>query len=215
MLQDWLGGLPGGPFAWLLPVLAAQVLLAGVVPQTPALDAAYRLGIYASLGLAMEAARPSRWAFVAALLVGVAGVAVNGLRPAGVHVPRLAVAAVDLVFFAMVPVVVLRAAVRIRPIGPSAILAAIYCYLLLAVVFAYLFAFVAAATPGAFSDSGDHELGAYLYLSLVTLTTLGYGDLTPVHPFARNLAAFEALVGQLYLAITVARLVALYRADDA
>ncbi len=45
--------------------------------------------------------------------------------------------------------------------------------------------------------------------SFITLATLGYGDITPVHPVARLLAMFEALVGQLYPAITPARLVSL------
>ena len=44
----------------------------------------------------------------------------------------------------------------------------------------------------------------------MTLTTLGYGDIVPVHPMVRTLAALEALCGQLYIAILVARLVALY-----
>jgi hypothetical protein len=45
---------------------------------------------------------------------------------------------------------------------------------------------------------------------VITLTTLGYGDITPVNPLARNLAALEALCGQLYVAILVARLVTLH-----
>ncbi len=47
------------------------------------------------------------------------------------------------------------------------------------------------------------------YFSFTTLTTLGYGDITPKSVFARNLATFEAVVGQLYIATMLARLVAL------
>lgn len=47
------------------------------------------------------------------------------------------------------------------------------------------------------------------YFSFITLTTTGYGDITPVHPVARLLVMLEALTGQLYLAITLARLVSL------
>ena len=50
-----------------------------------------------------------------------------------------------------------------------------------------------------------------IYLSLATLTTLGYGDIVPVTPIARMVAALEAVAGVLYIAITVARLVAGYR----
>ena len=51
----------------------------------------------------------------------------------------------------------------------------------------------------------------FLYFSLTTLTTLGYGDITPINPFARIWATLEAVVGTLYVAILVARLVSLYR----
>jgi len=47
------------------------------------------------------------------------------------------------------------------------------------------------------------------YYSFITLTTTGYGDIIPVHPVTRTLAMLEALVGQLYPAITLARLVSL------
>jgi hypothetical protein len=50
---------------------------------------------------------------------------------------------------------------------------------------------------------------SWTYYSFVTLTTVGYGDITPVHPLARSLAVFEALTGQLYPAILLARLVSL------
>ena len=48
-----------------------------------------------------------------------------------------------------------------------------------------------------------------IYYSMITLTTVGYGDITPVSPQARTLAALEGLIGQLYVAIIIARLVAL------
>jgi hypothetical protein len=48
-----------------------------------------------------------------------------------------------------------------------------------------------------------------LYFSLTTLTTTGFGDITPVHPFARSLANLEAIIGQLYPATILARLVTL------
>jgi voltage-gated potassium channel Kch len=52
---------------------------------------------------------------------------------------------------------------------------------------------------------------ALLYFSLITLTTVGYGDVLPATPTARGLAALEGVSGVLYLAITVARLVAAYQ----
>jgi hypothetical protein len=72
--------------------------------------------------------------------------------------------------------------------------------------------------PAAFNHSlasgaRPGDFGTLLYFSLTTLTTTGYGDITPVDPFARSLANLEAVLGQFYLAITIARLVALEIAD--
>jgi len=66
-------------------------------------------------------------------------------------------------------------------------------------------------------DSGFLSLAArhivvsdLIYYSFVTMTTLGYGDITPIAPFARNLAILEAVFGQLYIAIFIARLIGLH-----
>ena len=58
--------------------------------------------------------------------------------------------------------------------------------------------------PSSLRRASDY---GFLYFSFVTLTTLGYGDITPAAPLARALAALEAVVGQLFLAVTIARLV--------
>jgi len=64
---------------------------------------------------------------------------------------------------------------------------------------------------GAFAGTGlgGSERPDFIYFSFVTLTTVGYGDVTPVHPVARSLAVAEALTGQLYPAILIGRLVTL------
>ena len=71
--------------------------------------------------------------------------------------------------------------------------------------------------PAAFNlarpAGGPGELATILYFSLATLTTTGYGDIVAVDPFARSFANLEAVLGQFYLAITVARLVTLELAD--
>jgi hypothetical protein len=64
------------------------------------------------------------------------------------------------------------------------------------------------------SASNEVTRHSLLYLSLITLTTLGYGDIVPVTPAARMFAAFEAMTGVLYIAITVARLVSAYQKED-
>lgn len=93
---------------------------------------------------------------------------------------------------------------------------AILIYLLLGALWALLYQVVALSIPQAFRlpegmAGGDPDVLQRMltYFSFITLTTTGYGDITPVHPVARTLAMLEALVGQLYPAITLARLVSL------
>ena len=59
-------------------------------------------------------------------------------------------------------------------------------------------------------SGAEHGSGAaLLYFSFSTLTTVGYGDITPLHPMARDIANLEAVIGQLYPATLLARLVSL------
>jgi hypothetical protein len=97
------------------------------------------------------------------------------------------------------------------------ILAAVTAYLLLGFVWADAYSIVDLLHPGAIhfpeadvlDETAAERLGAhrFIYFSFITMTTVGYGDAVPLLPFARSLAVLEALSGQLFLAITVARLV--------
>jgi hypothetical protein len=69
-----------------------------------------------------------------------------------------------------------------------------------------------------FSGSADffqEGIVSYIYYSFVTLTTLGYGDISPITPEVKTLSILEAVVGQLYLAVILARLVGLHIAHSA
>jgi len=85
-------------------------------------------------------------------------------------------------------------------------------------IFAAAYGLIWALSPGAFANlvvqGGDpEEIGSMLYFSFTTLTTVGYGDIVAVDPFARSLANFESVLGQFFIAITVARLVTMELAD--
>ncbi|HSY13021.1 MAG TPA: potassium channel family protein [Verrucomicrobiae bacterium] len=88
---------------------------------------------------------------------------------------------------------------------------AIAVYLLLGSVWSHAYHITEILHPGSFSFPPNEGLtaGDWSYFSFVTLTTVGYGDITPVRPIARVLAVGEALTGQLYLAVMIARLVAM------
>jgi hypothetical protein len=110
-------------------------------------------------------------------------------------------------------IVVAQAVFRGGRITYHRIIGAVLLYLLIAVSFATLFAFVGLSTTDAFKGivfEDDAALASsLLYLSFVTLSSTGYGDIVPLHPFARSLCNIESIIGQLYPATILARLVTL------
>ena len=99
-------------------------------------------------------------------------------------------------------------------VTPNRIVGAVVVYLLFAIQFAFLFALIERLSPGAFvmgqGPSASSWTGwRFFYLSMITLSSLGLSDITPVHAFARSLVMLEALLGQLYTTVLLARLVSL------
>ncbi len=93
------------------------------------------------------------------------------------------------------------------------IIGAVFLYLLIALAFSALFLFAGLFLPDAFSgikfDDTPALTSTLFYFSFVTLTSTGYGDLYPLHPIARSLCNLETILGQLYPATLLARLVSL------
>ena len=98
------------------------------------------------------------------------------------------------------------------------VVGAVLLYLTVAIIFAAFFTFLGTLDPKAFiglSVQDSPKLATQLiYFSFTTLTTTGYGDVSPVHPIARSLCNLEAIFGQLYPATLVARLVTLQLAHQ-
>ena len=99
-------------------------------------------------------------------------------------------------------------------INLNRIMGAIGSYLLIGIVFVQAYRLLAAFVDNAFAVGGVPADFAAIspklfYFSFITLTSTGYGDITPLHPYARSLATLEALSGSLFLAVLVARLVGL------
>jgi len=107
-----------------------------------------------------------------------------------------------------------RRLLTIRNVTPDTLSVAVSGYLLLGITWAFFFMLAYAVNSGAFKgltpgESPNEVRRDLFYFSFVTLSTLGYGDIVPATRGARSLAVGEALLGQLYIAITVARLVGL------
>lgn len=166
-------------------------------------------------GVLAVSRRPSTMT-VAILLVipAFAGQWVDHYQPGAV--PAWMISGAELVFVAFVVVQLLRFIVRAPRVNAEVLCAGIANFLLLALVWTNAYLILSWSKPGAFAvtratDSArvlDHFEA--LYLSFVTLTCLGCNDITPVIRSARMLIMTESTVGVLYLAVLIARLVALY-----
>ena len=92
---------------------------------------------------------------------------------------------------------------------------AIAVYLLIGFIFGLAFILVEHWIPGSFQgltlDDFEQGIDRAIYFSFVSLTTLGFGDITPQGRLAESLVVAEAIIGQLYLAILIGRLVSLHR----
>lgn len=110
----------------------------------------------------------------------------------------------------------LRSVLRAREVTTEVLCASIAAYLLLGLVWTFAYWLVAELVPGAFSlnvtSGSDGSIKSFngFYFSFITLSTVGYGDITPVASVARMLAAAEAMTGLLYVAVLIARLVSLH-----
>ncbi len=120
------------------------------------------------------------------------------------------------IFCIILAAVVIAQVFREGPITFHRIQGAIAVYLLIGLAFAYLYQFIALRLPHAFIPVGLANTGVdedptshFLYFSFVTLTTTGFGDITPAHPIARSLVTIEALTGQLFPSVLLARLVSM------
>jgi Ion channel len=102
-----------------------------------------------------------------------------------------------------------RHALRGGAVDAERIFAALDAYLLAGLVFGMCYWLLGRVDPVAFNET-DLSLARATYFSFVTLATLGYGDIVPRRELAQSLAIVEAVGGQMYLAVLIARLVSLY-----
>jgi hypothetical protein len=156
----------------------------------------------------------SRRLFIAGIILATASAItaiVNALIPGDLLV--LATMAILVTFCAMSLWIALRQVLLTDDIDWNRLVGAICAYLLLGFMFGLIHILIAWLLPGSYTGIGSPETDGegvkYIYYSFVTLTTLGYGDITPVRPLAGAVAYIEAVFGVFYIAILVGTLIGL------
>jgi hypothetical protein len=143
---------------------------------------------------------------VATTLFAIAGAFIPGITPSG-HTAVLSAG----LLLVVTPFVILRRIIMHEVVTAETIMGAISVYLLIGFSFASIYATIGVFGPSPFfADTPRATVNDYLFFSYTTLTTVGYGNLVPAGNVGRTFAMFEALLGQIYLVIIVARLVSLW-----
>jgi voltage-gated potassium channel len=131
------------------------------------------------------------------------------------------ITAFTIMFFIFSATLILMQVARATQITADALSAALCVYLLIGITWSGIYSLIYLFDPGSFAMPPMRpseylgiapiraEILRLLYFSFTTLTTMGYGDITPAAPASRGLAVLEAILGQFYVTVVVARLVSL------
>lgn len=197
-----------GLFATLLLTLAAGSTLDALAPRYNPLQLLLALTLLA----AIASVRRERTMRVLVLL-GLGFVVARVLRAAlGIPGMLRVSEALWLIAIVLATLASLRHALARGVVNAERILAALDVYLLVGLLFGVAYWTLEDVWPGSFGGvtAGSFGPSRAIYFSFVTIATLGYGDVIPVSEAAQGLAIVEAVCGQMYLAVLVARLVSLY-----
>lgn len=103
---------------------------------------------------------------------------------------------------------------KVKKIGLNEVYASIAGYLVLGVMVTPFFFLIEQNIPGAFNISEESEFYDFLYFSYITLTTVGFGDISPIHHVAKSVTIVVGIFGQLYLTILIAIIIGKYLAYE-
>ena len=213
-------------FGLLLTVTVASLVILSLVDIGPHVDGASgrweatvaSLLVGSTLLLALRASGLARrWQRLADIVVifvvvGVGSLAFIATISDRAPTPSRAAPVLVVALSILAPIAVVRRLIQHREVTRGTLLGAISGYLLLPIAFFYMFLTLAASMPKPFFGSVQPTM-TYMYFSLTTITTTGYGDMTATTDFGRLLSMAEAVTGQVYLVTFVAMLVGLFAAN--
>ena len=217
--MDKLSVLVGTQYGALLLVLFVHLVLFSFLDHHTVMRWLLDASILALIGSAVHAISGHRWLRTFVIVVGASAILLGTVgREMEIDVVFPVGALAKAALYGVVIVVVFKDVLRRREVDMDAVLGACCIYLLIGLAWESVYSFIEWQTPNSFalpagtpnSGSGAHLVAIQsdlMYFSLITMTTIGYGDITPTSPPARVLSALQGVVAQLYVAIIIARLV--------
>ncbi len=202
---------PGGRMGLLLMTLVMWIVFGPFLSNVVLLSAFMIFVILA----AVATVATTRRSIILAILLGVAPFILSTMSVAGYVRADPLRNFLILLFFVYIISLMLRHIIAVRVVGPEIMYAAVACYLLIGILLMMVHIMIDNYMPGSYSASSGVPLESYdfLYFSLVTLTTLGYGDITPTTQFAKGISVLEAVIGVFYIGLIISRLVSLGKGD--
>lgn len=221
-------GAVSGKFGILLIALIALLAFAPLMVERPVWNAFLGLSTYAVLIASLHAARPGGKPVIFGLILGVGDFVIG--RVATFDGTRTLVALQSglwLVILVFVTITLLETIFESERVSVETLQASLCVYVLLGLVWVFFYNLIEIASPGSFQSQNGFrfdwavdrsrraEFSRLLVFSFSTLSTTGFGDLSPRTGFVSIAASLEAMTGQIYLAVVIARLVGIQSAPTA
>jgi len=165
-----------------------------------------------TVGLSMAASNARRWLIYLALLASAIVLMTTLVPGAGDTALALSILVLGLLMVVN-PVAILNRIARHERITATTLWGAVSAYLSIGLAFSLFYAAASGLDPEAFPGIDGASLGDFNYFSFVTMTTLGFGDVTPATEIPRALAVLQTILGQIFLVVVVARVVSLLGSD--
>lgn len=119
-----------------------------------------------------------------------------------------------MIFFSLAFKNIIHHIFHVKQIGLNEVYASIAGYLILGIMAAPFFFLIEQTIPQSFTHLENSEFYDFIYFSYITLTTVGFGDISPIHPLAKSITILIGIFGQLYLTILVAIIIGKYLAYE-
>jgi hypothetical protein len=212
----------GGRYIWIMTGLFLMMIIGPLIGRFEMFTSHVFIGDLLVGGVLLAAVRAffkNRRHFLACIALGIAAITVGVL---GRYVPSIdhrwftvLALALDTVLLSYLILLISADVFTTTEVDADTICGSVSVYLLISGVFASVYSILILIEPSSFllpeaPIGADVSLGPdrlMAYFSLITITTVGYGDITPQSELARSLANLEAIIGQVYLTVLVARLI--------